>query len=803
MLLKKSSEALLAFFAVLLCVAAAFGAEIYVSPAGNDSSNGSIGSPLATFSAARDKADRLKAGNTPVSVYFRAGTYYLDTTVLFGPANSGTAGAPIVYAAYPGEKPVISGGFRLPSTTTWSAYKGQIMVTTIAKNLKIDQLFLNGNRQVLARYPNFTSTQTILDGYAADCINPSRVATWANPAEGPGYIRGLHPNMWGGNSYIIKGKNSNNSLDTQWCGDNNLGSGLHPTYRMVENIFEELDAPGEWFYRKSTGQLYFYPPAGTDLGTAAIEFASQDELLRIIGTSADSTGAVRYLTFSALTFTHTYRTLFSRPFEPVLRGDLHIARAGCLFMKNAQNIQVNNCLFDQIGGNGIFMSGYNRSNIVYNNVFNEAGAACVSLIGDTTSVRCPFLWSSNGGCNDRTPGPRGPDYPAFITVDNNMMNHFGRFEKLSGVGIDLGITECDTIRHNTLHDFPRGGINILSGCFGGHEICYNWLYNPMLETSDCGPFNAWGRDRNLDFQNDTSATQLDAWKTTIVHNNRIEVNNSNVTQFGIDLDDQASNYYSYNNLLMGSGGSGIKIQWNRHNTWINNILVNGSNTTLTGVWSNSNHYMTRNIFTSNSPYWCNFFSNIGITNPVLIADTIAKHVRLIDSNVISSSAGGVSTESGNCSWSSWHAAGLDAHSVSTADPMFTNINQTWPNYLPKGDYTVKAGSPALTVGFKNFAMDSFGVMPAAPVSVQMSYKNNPSTADKSLFNVKYAMGQLAVSHPGNYSVAIITVQGRTARAFTGKGLSVFDVDAKVLGTGVYFAAIRAQGKIETWKFLIQ
>jgi hypothetical protein len=275
-----------------------------------------------------------------------------------------------------------------------------------------------------------------------------------------------------------------------------------------------------------------------------------------------------------------------------------------------------------------------------------------------------------------------------------------------------------------------------------------------------------------------------------------------VTQFGIDLDDQASNYYSYNNLLMGSGGSGIKIQWNRHNTWINNILVNGSNTTLTGVWSGANHYMTRNIFTSNSPYWCKFFSNIGITNPVLIADTIAKHVKLIDSNVISSSAGGVSTEAGNCSWASWHAAGLDVHSVYTADPMFVNTSQTWPGYLPKGNYQVKAGSPALSIGFKNFAMDSFGVMPAAPVSVQMSYKNNPSTADKSLFKVKYAMGQLAVSHAGNYSVAIMTVQGRTVKAFIGKGLSILDVDAKVLGTGVYFAVIRAQRKIETWKFLI-
>ncbi len=784
-------------YVLSLFVATAFGAEIYVSPTGNDSASGSISAPLATMAAARDMADQLKSSG-PVTVYFRSGTYYLDTTVEFGPANSGTAQAPILYTAYNSEIPVISGGFRLPSTATWSVYQNSIMTTTIAKNLKIDQLFLNGKRQVLARYPNFNSTQPILDGYAADCISATRVSRWANPGEGPGYVRGLHPNLWGGNSFIITGKNADNSLNMTWCNDNNNGNGLHATYRMVENIFEELDTAGEWFYRKSTGQLFFWPPAGTNLSSATIEFASQDELIRLVGTDSNST--VQYITFNGLTFTHTYRTLFSKPYESILRSDWHVARAGCIFMENADNIQVNNCLFDQIGGNGIFMSGYNRRNLVYNNVFNDAGATCVTLLGDTSSVRCPFLWSTGGTCNDHTPGPRGGNFPAFITVDNNMMNHFGRFEKQTA-GVNLGITECDTIRHNTKHDFPRAGINVTTGCFGGEDICYNWLYNPMLETSDNGPFNSWGRDRNLDFQSDTSATQLDAWKTTIIHNNRMELTNTPTTEFALDLDDQSSNYYLYDNLLMGGGGSGIKMQWSRHDTWCNNILVNGSNMTITGVWWGSNDYVTRNIFTSNSPYWCNFFSSIGITNDVLVADTIANHVKLIDSNFIMSSSSGASTESGTDSWTQWKGAGLDVHSVFAADPQFTNVNQTWPGYQPVGDYTIKSGSPALGTGFQNFPMDSFGVMPVPVVSVQMPHRNNPGTADKSLFNVKYVMGQLSISHPGNYTVTIMTAQGRTAKIFKGKGSSVFAVDATVLRSGIYFAVIKDRKNTEIRKFL--
>ena len=60
-----------------------FPAQIYVSPSGNDRNDGSIDAPLATLSMARDKADSLKSGTTPVTVYLRGGTYYLTSPVEF------------------------------------------------------------------------------------------------------------------------------------------------------------------------------------------------------------------------------------------------------------------------------------------------------------------------------------------------------------------------------------------------------------------------------------------------------------------------------------------------------------------------------------------------------------------------------------------------------------------------------------------------------------------------------------------------------------------------------------------------
>jgi hypothetical protein len=787
---------------VLACAAFAFGADLYISPTGNDAAAGTITAPLATLAAARDKADQLKGGNTPVTVYLRGGTYYLAAPLVFGAANSGTETAPIIYTAYGIEKPVISGGIKI--TSAWAASSGSIMVTTIAQNLKVDQLFLNGKRQILARYPNFDTTKDNnntrrLDGYAADCIGATHVGKWANPAEGPGYIRGLHEAEWGGNDYKMTGKNGT-TLTYTWVGDNNRGSAMHATYRMVENLFEELDAAGEWFYRKSTGQLFFWPPAGTNLSTATIELASQDELLRFVGSTATSANSVKFIKFAGITFTHTFRTLFSKPYEPVLKSDWAIARAGTVFMQNAENIQIKNCFFDQIGGNGVFMSGYNRNHLIFNNVFIDAGATAVALVGLTSSVRCPSSWSNTPACNDKAKGPLTPEYPSFITVDNNMINHSGRFEKQSA-GIDISMSEYDTIRHNTVHDVPRAGINFTDGCWGGHIIENNWVYASVLETGDHGPFNAWGRDRNDRWTSDTTATTMDGRSTTVIRNNRFEVRQG---CFGIDLDDGASNYLQYNNLLFGGG---LKLQGNRYNTYLNNILV-GSCVEIHGVWWGSQDIVARNIYFNHNfqIYYIGFFPT-GSAVP----DSVKNHVKMIDSNCIWDDAitPKIWSQNGNYTWAQWHTAGLDVHSA-LADPMFTDTAKVFRSaYLPRGDYRVKPGSPALTMGFKNFPMDSFGVIPVVMCTGAgcgdhiIKRIHAMDGLEKARCIVNYRAGRLIVSHDGEYQLTITTALGRTVKVFRGRGNSCLAINPEMVGSGVYIVSVRATGGVVTRKFIVE
>jgi hypothetical protein len=98
-------------------------AEVFfVSPRGRDAWSGRAANPtgtdgpFATVGRARAAVRELlkaRPGSPRVRVELRGGTYYLDAPLEFGPDDSGTETAPVVYTAAAGEKVVLSGGRRL------------------------------------------------------------------------------------------------------------------------------------------------------------------------------------------------------------------------------------------------------------------------------------------------------------------------------------------------------------------------------------------------------------------------------------------------------------------------------------------------------------------------------------------------------------------------------------------------------------------------------------------------------------------------------------------------------------------
>ncbi|MGL5019973.1 MAG: alpha-L-fucosidase [Luteolibacter sp.] len=646
-------------------------AEIHVAVTGNDTDPGTSAQPLATFAAAQARAKTL-AGLEPVNVIFRAGTYYLADTIRFTAADSGTAANPVNYRAAAGATVTLSGGNSLAGLP-WTTHSGAIRKTTVPAGMIIDQLFANQVKQNLARFPNYDPATRVFNGHAADAISTSRAANWANPAGG--FFHALHSGEWGGFHYRITGKNASNVISYTGGQQNNRSSAPHGTYRFVENIFEELNAPGEWFYNAAISTLYFHPPAGTDPSTATMETAGRlKHLVQFDGTQA---APVKYVNLSGFIFRHAART-FMETYEPLLRSDWTIYRGAAVLLTGTEDCAISACEFEQLGGNAVFFSNYNRRSSVIESYFHDIGASGVCFVGNPSAVRDP-LFNYNSPANsyssiDKTnAGPLNDDYPADCLVENCLITGIGQVEK-QPAGIQISMASRITVRHCSIYDCARSGINVGDGCWGGHIIEFCDTFDTVLETSDHGSFNSWGRDRFWNLSGATNAqlkavSLLDTFQPIILRNSRWQCDHG----WDIDLDDGSSNYLIENNLLLNRG---LKLREGFYRTSRNNVILKSS--LHPHVWyPDSGDIFEKNIVSS-------------AYQPAIMPASPNKWGERLDFNLFPTEA----------MRTAFAANGCDANSLS-GSPMFVSP--------ANGNYQVSAGSPALTLGFVNFPMDRFGV----------------------------------------------------------------------------------------------
>ncbi|MBT3193815.1 MAG: signaling protein, partial [Verrucomicrobia bacterium] len=197
---------------MMVCMAAAWqaqAAEIYVAPGGSDANPGTKQQPFKSIAHAQEHVrESGLLGKQPVTVYLREGTYYLSDALVFTPRDSGTEDAPVRYISHEGEDVAISGGLKLD--LEWEPYRDGILQAKAPAGVAMDQLFVNGERQHMARYPNYDPNVRVFNGYAEDAFSKERAARWKNPAGG--YMHAIHRARWGGFHFLITGKDENGEL---------------------------------------------------------------------------------------------------------------------------------------------------------------------------------------------------------------------------------------------------------------------------------------------------------------------------------------------------------------------------------------------------------------------------------------------------------------------------------------------------------------------------------------------------------------------------------------------------------------
>jgi hypothetical protein len=641
----------------------------YVSASGSDDADGSLHNPFRTVERAQSEA---RQADGEAVIFLREGTYRLTAPLVFTSAD-GNAKKTLTVRSYPGELATLAGSAVL-ERLQWLPHGKNILKARVESVSTMDVLLVNGEMRHQARYPNYDAGAIRFNGTAAEATAAERIKKWKNPAGG--YLHAMHVRDWGDFHYRITGKDSKGALMLEGGWQNNRPYGIDDNNRMVENIFEELDAPGEWFFDATAHTLYYYPLAGEDVQAAVFEAPQMKSLVEMRG---EPGRRVRNIMLENINLTQTLRS-FMEDYEPLLRSDWTIHRGAAVFFEQAEACGLRNCNLYNLGGNAVFFSNYNRDCEVAGSHFFNIGASAICFVGDKNAVRSPsfnyhdFVPSEQ---IDRAPGPKTDNYPADCCVRDNLIHRIGLFEKQI-TGIELSMCKSITISHNTIYDTPRAGINISEGAWGGHILEHNDVFNTVRETGDHGSFNSWGRDRfwhpvrkTLDSLLTTEHKDLvlmDACKTTVIRNNRFRCDRG----WDIDLDDGSSNYHICNNLCLNGG---LKLREGYYRVVENNILIN--NTFYRHAWLRGNGgVFTRNI----------------VMLPYERPSGNDTQGALVDYNIFTDSA----------SFRIARQYGTDEHSA------VTEVEFVDP---ASGDFRISDKSDAaFRLGFQNFDMNKFGVV---------------------------------------------------------------------------------------------
>jgi hypothetical protein len=480
---------------------AASGTTIVVSPSGDDGAPGTDARPLRSLSRARDVA-RSASRTAPVSVRLAGGTFRLSAPLVLDSRDSG-----VTWTAAAGAHPVVSGGVKVTGWTLTDAAKG---LWSAPLSFFTRQLYVDGSRAQRARGRLPVTLKATATGYTA---SSPVMSGWRNPGDIEFVYTGGDGlwNTWYGLGPWTEARCPVGSISgttitmAQPCWDNstkradNLVGGRSvngPDH--VENAFEVLDQPGEWYFDRAAKKVYYLARKGEDPSSADIEAPRLESLVQGSG--------VQHLTFSGITFAYAtwLRPSTGEGFSEVqanftLTGAKAYATQGL-----CSQAPGGTCPFGawtKTPGNVSF--GHATGLRFTGDAFVHLGGAGLDLGDGTQSATvqgCVFTDISGNGLQvgdvDIAQASRSADRTTHNTVRDN---HFSALpvEFHGGVGIFVGYAQSTTITHNQIDHVAYSGISLGWGGWldkvnkpaqpndsRGNVVSANLIFDHMLILSD-------------------------------------------------------------------------------------------------------------------------------------------------------------------------------------------------------------------------------------------------------------------------------------------------------------------------------
>ena len=244
--------------------------EYHVRGKGNDANAGTKASPWRTLAKACAVAG---PGDT---VWLGAGTY----RETLRPKLSGEPGKPILFAALPGEKVVLSGAERLAGA--WQRHQGSIY--KLPTDLSFTQLFVDGKMMLEARWPN-SPVNDLMAMQRARAGEGTGYEILADPKLPPGDWNGAVVIFWPGSEWVnttrrVADYQPGTSFRFATTAEHKTKDKFHKEdpYKpragnpyLLVGALAGLDSPGEWYLDETTGTVYLWTLDGNSPATHQVE----------------------------------------------------------------------------------------------------------------------------------------------------------------------------------------------------------------------------------------------------------------------------------------------------------------------------------------------------------------------------------------------------------------------------------------------------------------------------------------------------------------------------------------------------
>ena len=526
-------------------------ATFYVAPSGSDANPGTEAAPFKTITKAQKAVREINGTMTgDIVVYLREGTYQLNSTVNFDERDGGKDGHYVRYKAYKGENPLITGGKPI---TGWTIHDE---ANNIWKAEGVDgrfrQLYVNGKKAVRACFPNaIASDEKGAGTFDHDFVRLSKVDSTGRAFDvSAEYIKNIkniedveiHLMIaWAESILRLEKAEVNGGTAKLIPKDPERTKLFHRAYPMLgtafqsnppkqqvfylENSYDLIDAPGEWYLDEKNQTLFYKPRSGENMGSANVVAPRLNTMFSVLG--RDTKNKVGYMSFEGLNFAHSN---YTRPSEEgfldlqaanfnvdVLpdpgRGNWERLNSNKFLLwrpdagfrvENAHHFLVKNCTFTQMAATGLdFVSGTN-DDVIEGNVFYEIGAAGIMLgkfyQDSTTEIHIAYNPSDKEEISTRDTIRNnlvtnvtnehqgavgiGAGYPRYVVIENNEIS----YTYYSGISLGFGWTKDQTamtnnhVNKNNIHHISRllcdsGPIYTLSNQGTGSEIKENYLHD--------------------------------------------------------------------------------------------------------------------------------------------------------------------------------------------------------------------------------------------------------------------------------------------------------------------------------------